>query len=173
MIVGLIISIIAILVDQITKMAAVEVLTPLPHGIDVISGFFKFELHYNTGAAWSMFDGNKGFLIGVTLIAIVIFAFLFRKINFRTMKFYSWGISLMSGGLFGNFIDRLVRQDVIKNGVKVQEAGVVDFLDFNIFGYPFPTFNIADMCLVIGVILFSIDILFFSHKREKIGESHE
>jgi signal peptidase II len=71
------------------------------------------------------------------------------------MKFYSVGISLMIGGTIGNLIDRVFR------------GYVIDFLDFDIFGYSYPTFNVADMALVIGVIMFAIDILFLETRRNK------
>ena len=55
----------------------------------------------------------------------------------------------MIAGAVGNFIDR----------IRIQ--GVVDFLDFTVFGYDFPVFNVADMCLNIGVVLFIIGVVFF------------
>jgi len=83
------------------------------------------------------------------------FFYLISKSNFKTMKFYSVGISLMIGGTIGNLIDRVFR------------GYVIDFLDFDIFGYSYPTFNVADMALVIGVIMFAIDILFLETRRNK------
>jgi signal peptidase II len=78
--------------------------------------------------------------------------------DFKSKKFYSWGIYLMIGGMIGNFIDRVFNYG----------EGVVDFLAFTFFKtYDFAVFNMADTFLVIGVICIMIDILFFEAKREK------
>ena len=53
--------------------------------------------------------------------------------------------SLIIGGIIGNLIDRIFLNHVI------------DFLSFNIFGYYFPIFNIADICIVCGILLLLID----------------
>lgn len=59
----------------------------------------------------------------------------------------------MIGGTLGNFIDRL------------RLGYVVDFLQFIFGSYEFPTFNIADSALTVGVILFAIDVFFLEQKR--------
>ena len=68
---------------------------------------------------------------------------------------YSISVSMMISGTLGNYIDRLFR------------GYVVDFLSFHFGSYIYPTFNIADSLLVVGVILFCFDILFLEHKRTK------
>ena len=85
----------------------------------------------------------------ITVVALLIYGYLYKDCNFKNLFIYSVALSLIVGGTFGNFIDR-----VFKDGK------VTDFLDFIIFGYDFPIFNVADMCLVIGVFLFGFDILF-------------
>ena len=70
-----------------------------------------------------------------------------KDVNFQTKKLYSIAVILLIAGAIGNFIDRMVYKEVI------------DFIDFIIFGYDFPIFNIADICLVIGMIMFGIDVL--------------
>lgn len=153
MLYGLIIVSLSIIADQVTKMFA---LLKLKGGdLDIIENFFSLRLHYNDGAAWSSFAGNFPFLVGMTLVSIIAFAFFFKSVNFKTKLFYSIGISLMFGGLFGNFIDRLFMDGNV----------VIDFLSFTFGTYRFPTFNIADSCLVVGVVLFIIDILFFEGRR--------
>ncbi len=153
MLYGSIIVLLSIIADQVTKMFA---LMKLKNGdIDIIDGFFSLRLHYNNGAAWSSFAGNFAFLCGMTIVSIIAFAFFFRTVHFKKKLFYSVGISLMFGGLFGNFIDRLFMDGNV----------VIDFLSFTFGSYRFPTFNIADSCLVVGVVLFIIDLLFLEGKR--------
>ena len=126
--------------------------------IVVIPEFFKLKLHYNTGAAFSSFDGNFPFLMIMTVVATIVFIFMAKYADFKSKKFYSWGIYLMIGGMIGNFIDRVFNYG----------KGVVDFLAFTFFKtYDFAVFNMADTFLVIGVICIMIDILFFEAKREK------
>lgn len=154
LIIGIILIICFVVVDQVTKMLA---LTHLEDGsITVIENFFSLKLYFNDGAAWSSFSGNFAFLMVMTFISIIAFSFFFKSVDFSKKKFYSFGISLMFGGLFGNMIDRIFMEDNV----------VIDFLSFKFGSYSFPVFNVADMCLVIGVFFFILDILFFEGKRK-------
>ena len=162
LIIGLIIVFVAILLDQITKIIMVNVLTYEGDIIQVIPGFFKFKLHYNPYIAfsiklpffWQMF---------MTLVATGVFGIMAISSDFKNKKFYSWGVWLMIGGMLGNFIDRVFNHDL----------GVIDFLSFTFFGEDFATFNVADSFLVIGVICVVIDLLFFDSKRDKIGAQNK
>ncbi len=159
LLIGVIIVLVSTLFDQVTKMLA---LMHLKDGkIVVVDGFFELVLHYNNGAAWSSFAGNFGFLMAMTVVSIIAFLFFFRTVDFNLKKCYSIGISLMLGGLFGNMIDRIFMDGNV----------VIDFLAFDFGSYSFPTFNIADSCLVVGVVLFVLDILLFESKRK--GEKNE
>jgi signal peptidase II len=71
--------------------------------------------------------------------------------------FYLISASIFTGGLIGNLIDRIFR------------VGVVDFFDFNIFGYDFPVFNVADIFIVISAILIGL-IMILEDKKEKEDE---
>ena len=163
-IIGLIIVVLTVLIDQISKLLMVSLLqTEGGTPIVVIENFFKFQLYYNKGAAFSSFEGNFPFLMGMTVIATIIFVIMARWTDFSTKKFYSWGIYLMIGGMIGNFIDRVFNQDM----------GVVDFLSFTFFGWDFAVFNLADSFLVVGVICIIIDLIFFDGKREKEQKNEE
>jgi signal peptidase II len=137
--------ILLVALDQITKQIIASSLELNEH-IVVIQNFFTITSHRNDGGAWSIFNGQMGLFYVITAGAAVLFYFLVKETDFTNKKWYSYGVLLMIAGGIGNFIDRLLFQEVI------------DFLDFIIFGYDFPTFNVADICLVVGVILFGIDI---------------
>lgn len=151
MIRGIVIIGIIIIIDQITKYLTVTQIGN--RTIVVIDGFFNLIERHNYGAGWSLFEGSWLFLISVTLVSLVFFGYLFKSVNFKSKWVYSLAISLMIGGTLGNFIDRL------------RLGYVVDFIQL-IFGtYEFPTFNIADSALTVGVILFAIDVFFLEQKR--------
>jgi signal peptidase II len=141
----------------------VSLLVKEGNSIGVIDNFFKFQLYYNKGAAFSSFEGNFPFLMGMTAIATIVFIIMARWTDFSSKKFYSWGVYLMIGGMIGNFIDRVFNRDL----------GVVDFLSFTFFDWNFAVFNLADSFLVIGVICIIIDLIFFDGKREKARKKLE
>ena len=130
------------------------------NSITVIDGFFSLSLYYNKGAAFSSFEDNFPFLMLMTVLATGVFVYMAFYADFKTKKFYSWGVYLMIGGMIGNFIDRVFNYD----------KGVIDFLSFTFGSYNFAIFNIADSFLVVGVICVMIDILFCESKRAKIAK---
>ena len=148
-------------VDQITKIIARTYLQP-KGTITVIKNFFSFTYVENKGGAWGIFGGNLWLFIIITIGALGAMFYLLKDFDIKKFPFSSIGVSLMLGGTIGNFIDRLF------NGF------VVDFFDFIIFGYDYPIFNVADICLVVGAIMLILQIIisrdFFFEKKEKIEE---
>lgn len=153
---AIIIIALAILLDQVTKLIASlnleyvineqgNVVYSKPTVI--IEGFFSFTYARNRGAGWSIMSGKMWFFYIVTVISLVIFVYLLKDFNLKKYPFASIGISLMLGGTLGNFIDRIF------NGY------VVDFFDFIIFGYDYPIFNVADICLVVGAIMLILQVI--------------
>lgn len=139
----LIFSILCILIDQISKLLIVNSYD-VNGGFNVIDGFFSITYIKNTGAAWGMFSNGT---IILSLISIVFLFFMIKYIyelkKVSYLNVISYG--MLFGGIVGNLIDRLIRNYV------------VDFLNFNIFGYDFPVFNIADSFMVISIILIVIE----------------
>ena len=135
-----------VLLDQLTKQYIVKTME-LGEYYTVIENFFLISSHRNTGGAWGILTGQMTVFYLITFIAFILFYYLIKEANFSTKKVYSIAVTLLIAGAVGNFIDRVLFQEV------------VDFLDFYIFGYNFPIFNVADMCLVIGMALFAYDIL--------------
>ncbi len=149
-----------IIVDQITKMVVLTNLKYEGSAIPVISNFFAIELVFNTGAAWGIGSSNTIILTVISFICGFIALFFTTKNNFKTKKFYSIALCLIIAGAFGNLIDRFL---TVLNVLD----GVIDFLSFRFGNYNFPVFNVADMCLVIGVIMLVIDVIFLEDIRKK------
>lgn len=109
----------------------------------LIPGIIELTNLRNSGAAWSIFEGQQTFFTIITIVAIIVigyFIWQYRK-NIPMLI----GLSLIMAGTIGNFIDRL------------RQGYVVDMFETTFIN--FPIFNIADMCLTIGVIWLIICIL--------------
>lgn len=115
-------------------------------GIEIIKDFFYITEVKNTGGAWGMFSGNV-LLLAVISAVVVIVLYYFLKNEKSLSKLSITYYAMLFAGIIGNFIDRLF------NGY------VIDYLNFYIFGYDFPVFNIADIFIVLGIILMIIDVI--------------
>lgn len=105
--------------------------------ITIINNFFYITYTKNLGGAWSILEGHNIFLILVSLIFIAFFIYyIIKEEKFNKLLIISY--SLIIGGVFGNLFDRIFR------------GHVIDFLSFNIFGYYFPIFNMADTFIIFG-----------------------
>jgi len=136
-----------ILLDQWTKQ---RITTLLGYGerIPVIEGFFNITYHRNFGAAWGILQGALPFFIVTSVIVTAGLLFVLYRSRNRLLDL---AISLLLAGAIGNFIDR------------IKGNGVVDFLEFFIFSYDFPVFNVADMGITCGSIILAVYLLFI-HK---------
>lgn len=144
MLLGITIVIILILTicDQLLKSWVASSIV-LGGSKQLIPGIIELTNLRNSGAAWSIFEGQQTFFTIITIIAIIVigyFIWQYRK-NIPMLI----GLSLIMAGTIGNFIDRL------------RQGYVVDMFETTFIN--FPIFNIADMCLTIGVIWLIICIL--------------
>jgi len=130
------IIIIFTLLDQIIKYVVVNNLF-LGESIKVINNFFSITYVTNDGAAFNILSGNKMFFILLGVI-ITIFLINYSKNKPKLERFTYY---LLISGIIGNLIDRIIK------------GYVIDYLDFNIFGYNFPVFNFADICITISAIM--------------------
>ena len=144
--------------DQLTKE---WIAVRLPYGtyaesagaITVVPGFFHLVHVGNTGAAWSLFSG-RSVLLAVLAAATLAAIFLWRhSLGLRTAR-AQVPFGLLCGGIAGNLVDRLAR------------GHVVDFLDFHFGSYTYPTFNVADSAICVGVAIY----LWLSLRKPEIQE---
>ena len=148
----IIVFMITLFLDQISK-AIVSSVMKLEESVVVIKNFFSITYINNYGAAWSLFTHKNIFLIILSIISIIIiyrFMYVFKKNKRNTIAF-----GLLLGGIVGNLIDRWLF------------GSVKDFLDFTIFKYDYPIFNIADIAVVLGVFLLIIAIF---KGEDKVGK---
>ena len=122
-----IIGIIALVIDQITK----SLMQIYDVHLNVINEFLRLNYIQNTGAAWSILEGKQYLLIGITILMLILVYNMSFSYDNNKLNNFTFGI--LFGGIIGNLFDRVL-------------YGMVrDFIDINIFGYNFPVFNIADM----------------------------
>jgi signal peptidase II len=149
--------------DQITK---IWIIARLPlgsygpgHSITIIPDFLYLVHVGNTGAAWSMLTG-KSTLLAIIAIATLVGIYIWRRALALRDPMGQFAFGLLCGGITGNLVDRL------------QHGHVVDFLDFHFWSYIYPTFNVADSAIVVGVV-FYIWHSFRSQPEEKETKTTE
>lgn len=155
----IIFSAILVIVDQISKYLVLQDAHLMSGGRYVlIENFFNLRYTLNTGAAWSILaDVEWGIFLLIVISVVASIAFFIFLVKYSGWpKFLPFCISLAWAGTVGNLIDR------------VRHRGVVDFFDFQFGTWHFPTFNVADACIVVGMLGILIYILFFETRhREK------
>lgn len=154
-------TIVLIIVDQLTKYLALKNNV----GVTVIPGFFYLELARNTGAAWSILDGNMGLLAAISGVAAAVIIFYMIRNRHKLSPLYKIVLATLLGGTLGNFIDRAFYK------LLTGTPGVVDFILFDLgpLGY-FPTFNIADMCITLSLITLIVLLFISDFKERKVKE---
>lgn len=145
-------ALICLVIDQLIKL--VVSFLDLNTKITIIPNFFYITYVQNDGAAWSILSGNRLLLIMIGIICLfLVYFFLIR--NKQISKFEQVNYVLLVSGIMGNLCDRIIR------------GYVIDYLDFKIFNYYFPIFNLADIFIVIGTGLIIISLF----KGEKDGKN--
>ncbi len=140
-----IITLILVLCDQILKILVTN-LIPFNDSVPFINNLLYITNIKNYGAAFGIMQNTRFLLIGFAVLALVLIYFTFIK-GKKLNKLEIISYSLLISGIIGNLIDRIIR------------GYVVDYVEFHLFNYPFPIFNLADACIVIGAIIFAINII--------------
>jgi len=155
------ISLVSVALDQLTKWLAVTYVKPVGT-IPIIkfgdTEWVNFTYCENTGMSFSLLEGQRFILIAlpVLLIGVVVYLIFSGKIKSKAMKI---ALAFLAGGGLGNLIDRIFL------------GYVVDFIDFRIIN--FAIFNFADICAVLGGFAFALMMIIDETKTEKQKKQEE
>jgi signal peptidase II len=130
---------VVLVLDQLTK-AAIVATTELGARISVIGDVIELRHHRNTGAAFSLLEGQLWLFLVVTVLGLGMIVYFHRSLRGRAL-WLQVVLGLILGGTLGNFVDR------------VRYGYVVDFVSVGIGELRWPTFNVADASLVVGILL--------------------
>ncbi|MBQ6493842.1 MAG: signal peptidase II [Erysipelotrichaceae bacterium] len=145
------------IIDQYSKKAIVSSIE-LNEKIRIIPGFFSLTYVRNFGAGFSILQNATVFLIVLSAAAIIVLSYMLIKTRKNDLLSIISYLLIIAGAL-GNLIDR------------VRLGYVVDFLDFLIFGYDFPVFNIADSYITVGCFLLILQLLMENRNAKNRSES--
>lgn len=172
-----IVSIVSLVSDIATKLWAEKNLDGYPGIVNVWENHLAFVLAKNRGGAWGLLQGTsenvrRPFFLLVSAAAIAFIVTLYRRLQ-PTQRALKWGLPLVLGGALGNVFDR------------IRYGHVIDFIDahvawresehrwwwptsdakFPLIEHHWPTFNVADVAICVGVGLMAIDM--FTSKKPK------
>jgi signal peptidase II len=152
-----IVFVLSLALDQGSKIWARQALRPIyPAVKTVVPGFFEMRYSENPGSAFGLFRGMPGaryllFVVGIG--ALIIVATYLRKAAPGARRLGA-ELGMLAGGALGNVIDRIFY------------GRVTDFIVWRVGAHEWPTFNIADAALVVGVI----GLLFDMRPEESKGK---
>ena len=166
-------TILGLVADQAPKIWAVAALSMRPEGAlpedaahivtrtHVVFEWLNMRLAGNKGAAWGLFRSlpeayRIPFFVAIGVVAVVIIVSLYRKADHQPLL--RWALTFVLGGAIGNLIDR------------VRYGFVVDFIDAHWASAHWPTFNVADIGITVGVGLLIIDMLLQGRKAADAAE---
>ena len=143
-----IVAVIALIMDQAVKYWTTVNIVVDTGEAKLIPGFIHLANVHNTGAAFSFLEGARWFFVILCLIFTLIVVYALAK-NLITHPVCRWSSVIVLAGAIGNCIDRIVCGYVVD---------MFEF-DFLIFNRPFPVFNVADIFITLGVIVFCVALL--------------
>ena len=156
---GIILALVVLALDQVSKAFIVALIDQSTAGnLDIreITPFFNIWHVRNSGIAFSLGNFNDGGRYFIGILAFVVAGVLIFLGAKTSKRIVIAAYALIAGGAVGNAMDRL----------NPMRKTVVDFLDFHIGKAHWPSFNVADTAIVLGVALILIDMMFFSAKQE-------
>ncbi len=152
LVVDFIAFVLLVILDQVTKYMAIDRLKD-QEPMKLIDGVFELQYLENRGAAFGMLQNGKVFFVfaAVVMLTAIIFVLIKAPVAKKYRPWHVFLVMIAAGGI-GNMIDR-IRLDY-----------VVDFFYFSLID--FPIFNVADIYVSVGTVLFLILLLFFSKEDD-------
>jgi signal peptidase II len=144
---GLILALVILVIDQLTKVYMVGTVMNPPRVIEV-TGFFNLVMAWNYGVSFGLFNEpgtQKWMLIALSLVVSAALAVWMAREQATVTRL---ALAAIIGGAIGNVVDRF------------RWGAVADFLDLHAFGYHWPAFNVADAAIVLGAAILVLDNLF-------------
>jgi len=138
--------------DQLSKYWARNELPTDPRGfglpVPIIENFWDWRLSYNTGSAFGLFSSVDGARIFLTVVGFVALGAILWMVHKATddQRRLSAALGMVAGGAIGNVVDRLMF------------GKVTDFVVWKWYTHEWPTFNVADAALCVGVGLLFLDL---------------
>jgi len=139
--------------DQVTKALVVANL-PVGFRADVVGDLVQIWHAQNRGAAFSLLQDSQLLFLAVSAIALVTIAYFFRSLHGRSLWLYAI-LGLVLGGTLGNLTDR------------IRQQYVTDFVSVGIRDVRWPTFNVADSSIVVGILTIIVLLAVFERGDEE------
>jgi signal peptidase II len=145
------IALLILVVDHIAKWIVRAKLYPR-EALEIIPGYLRLSYMHNSGVAFGLFDDVESIwkpyvLAGMAIVAIAVIVIYSLHVS-RSRKLLQLALAITLGGILGNFVDRIFR------------GYVIDFIEFHIKeAFHWPTFNIADSAITIGIAFLLIDTI--------------
>lgn len=165
MVVTVILFFCLVMADQVLKFVVERI--ALNDTLVLIPNFLELRLTYNPGMAWGALGNNTLLLTIISAVATIILCFFATKNDWKRNKVGAIALTMALAGCVGNLFDRMIT-------VFGWRDGVVDMIILKPFDWlcellhlGTTIFNLADVFLVLGIIIFAIDFCFFADRKKK------
>ncbi|MEL6344914.1 MAG: signal peptidase II [Myxococcota bacterium] len=155
-----------VLIDQVTKIWVVNNIRYSVESIDMIPGFLSIVHAQNRGAAFGIMQGQMWIFLVFTLVAMGVLGQMLWQLEAEE-RFQNVALAMIASGAIGNAIDRVHKQSVTDFiRVYTDNPQVSEWLITNFGTSEWPSFNIADAAIVIGIVMFLIHFLFLERDQD-------
>lgn len=155
-----------VLLDQLTKLWVVNNIRYRIDEIDVIPGFFSLVHAQNRGAAFGIMQGQMAVFAVFTLVAMGVLGNMLWQLD-KNDRFQSIALGMIASGAIGNAIDRATKQSVTDFlRVYTDNPRLTSWLASNNLPTEWPSFNVADAAIVVGLLMFLFHFLFLERDQD-------